>query len=246
MQIFLEAETIFHIGAFNITNTYLTSLLVVLGLCAFGYFFSKRIEYVPKKLQNAVEYIIEGLFGFFEKVFDDREKTKKYFSFIITLFLFIILSNWLGIFPGMGTIGIYEEHNGKEILVPFFRSVNSDINMTLALAVISVIATNLLGIATIGFFKHAKKFINFKGPIDFFVGILELVSEVAKIISFSFRLFGNIFAGEVLLVVMAFLLPYIVPLPFMALELFVGFIQALVFSMLTVVFLKIAMEDVAH
>jgi len=246
MEIFLEAEKLFHIGAFNVTNTYLTSLLVVVVLSVLAILFSKKIKQIPGKAQNLVEYVIETLFEFFEKIFDDKEKTKKFFPFIATIFLFILFSNWLGIFPGMGTIGIYEEHNGKEILVPFFRSVNSDINMTLALAVLSVVATNVLGIAAIGFFKYAKKFINFRGPIDFFVGILELVSEVAKVISFSFRLFGNIFAGEVLLIVMAFLLPFIVPLPFMALELFVGFVQALVFSMLTVVFLKIATEDTHH
>jgi len=142
MQIFLEAEKIFHIGAFNVTNTYLTSLLVVMVLSVLAFLFSKKIKQVPGKIQNLVEYIIETLFEFFEKVFDDKERTKKFFPFIATFFLFILFSNWLGIFPGMGTIGIYEEHNGKEILVPFFRSVNSDINMTLALAVISVLMTD--------------------------------------------------------------------------------------------------------
>jgi F-type H+-transporting ATPase subunit a len=246
MNIFLEAEKIFHIGSFGITNTYLTSSLVVLGLSAFAAGFSRKISYLPGKIQNLVETVLEGFLDFFEKIFDDRQKAKKFFPFIATFFLFIVLSNWLGIFPGMGTIGFYEQHNGKEILVPFFRSVNSDINMTLALAVISVLATNILGIATIGFFKYAGKFINFKDPISFFVGVLELVSEVAKVISFSFRLFGNIFAGEVLLVVISFLLPFVAPLPFMALEIFVGFVQALVFSMLTTVFLKIATEEAHH
>jgi F-type H+-transporting ATPase subunit a len=115
--------------------------------------------------------------------------------------------------------------------------------MTLALAVISVLATHVFGVMTIGFFKHAHKFFNFSSPINFFVGILELFGEVSKMISFSFRLFGNIFAGEVLLVVILTLVPYIAPLPFFALEVFVGFIQALVFSMLTLVFMKVAMAE---
>lgn len=246
MNIFLEAEKIFHIGSFWVTNTYLTSSLVVLGLSAFAVGFSRKIGYLPGKIQNLVETVLEGFLDFFDKIFDDREKAKKFFPFIATFFLFILLSNWLGIFPGMGTIGFYQQHNGKEILVPFFRSVNSDINMTLALAVISVLFTNIFGIATIGFFKYTGKFINFKDPISFFVGVLELISEVAKVISFSFRLFGNIFAGEVLLIVMSFLLPFVAPLPFMALEIFVGFVQALVFSMLTTVFLKIATEEAHH
>jgi len=105
--------------------------------------------------------------------------------------------------------------------------------------------SGIFGIIGIGFFKHAGKFISFKGPIEFFVGLLELVSEVAKMISFSFRLFGNIFAGEVLLTVVLFLVPYLVPLPFLFLEIFVGFVQALVFSMLTLVFLKMAVSE-AH
>ena len=138
-------------------------------------------------------------------------------------------------------MGIFERgHEGQEIFVPLFRSTASDINFTLALAIISVVATQLLGIAAIGFAKHAAKYISFKGPIQFFVGILEIVSEVAKMISFSFRLFGNIFAGEVLLIIIGFLVPYVVPAPFLMLELFVGFIQALVFAMLTLVFISIA------
>jgi len=103
-----------------------------------------------------------------------------------------------------------------------------------------------MGVAAIGFFKYASKFINFRNPVNFFIGILELVSEVAKVISFSFRLFGNIFAGEVLLTVVLFLLPWFAPLPFLFLELFVGFVQALVFSTLTLVFLTLATAEAEH
>jgi len=127
--------------------------------------------------------------------------------------------------------------HGKEVFVPLFRSTNSDLNNTLALAIVSVASVQFFGIITIGFFKYAGKFFvsPFKKPygVGTFVGLLELVSEFSKMISFSFRLFGNIFAGEVLLVVVSMIIPYIVPLPFMFLELFVGFIQALVFSMLS-------------
>ena len=98
----------------------------------------------------------------------------------------------------------------------------------------------------IGFFKHIGKFISFKSPLAFFIGVLETVAEVAKILSFSFRLFGNIFAGEVLLIVVASLIPYIAPLPFLGLEVFVGFIQALVFAMLTLVFIKVAITETVH
>jgi F-type H+-transporting ATPase subunit a len=116
----------------------------------------------------------------------------------------------------------------------------------LAIALVSVLGTQIFGIATIGFFKHASKYLNFHNPILFFVGLLELVSEVSRVISFSFRLFGNVFAGEVLLIVVSALVPYLAPLPFLLLEVFVGFVQALVFSLLTLVFLSIATVEHAE
>ncbi len=137
----------------------------------------------------------------------------------------------------MGSVG------GKNVFIPFFRSSASDLNFTLALAIVAVVLVHILGVAAIGAGKHISKFFTLKSPLDFFVGILEFISEIAKMISFSFRLFGNVFAGEVLLVITAFLVPYLVPVPFLALEIFVGFIQALVFAMLTTVFISIAVSN---
>ena len=113
----------------------------------------------------------------------------------------------------------------------------------MAIALVAVISIQVFGVIAIGAVKYGKKFITFKGPIEFYVGLLEIIAEVAKILSFSFRLFGNIFAGAVLLTVMMFLVPYFVPLPFIFLEIFVGFVQALVFSMLTTVFLTLATAE---
>ncbi len=129
------------------------------------------------------------------------------------------------------------------------RSPASDLNFTLALALIAITFVNVVSIAATGFWSRFSVFFNFKSPIDFFVGILELVSEFAKIISLSFRLFGNVFAGEVLLAIMAYLVPYLVPLPFMFLEIFVGAIQAFIFGMLTIVFVGMSLghaQDVDH
>ena len=166
-----------------------------------------------------------------------------------TLFIFIIFLNWFGLLPGVGTIGFYEIEEGHEVaekvFVPLFRAGSADLNTTLALALISVVSIQISGIKTLGK-EYIGRFFNFKNPIYFFVGILELISEFSKIISFAFRLFGNIFAGEVLLTVIAFLIPVIAPLPFLGLELFVGFIQALVFSMLTSVFLSLATTKSEH
>ena len=169
-------------------------------------------------------------------------KNSQIFPLVATIFLFVIISNWMGLLPGFGSIGIWETHEGHEVFVPLLRSTFADINMTFALALISVTATQVFGFAMLGFKGYGGKFfINpFSDPIGCFVGILELFSEFSKMISFSFRLFGNVFAGEVLLLVISFLVPYIAPLPFYGLEIFVGFIQALVFSFLTLVFLNLA------
>jgi F-type H+-transporting ATPase subunit a len=134
---------------------------------------------------------------------------------------------------------------GEEELefVPIFRAASSDLNTTLAIALFSVIATQIAGLRHLGG-EYVGRFFNFKGgPIGFYVGILELIAEFAKIISFTFRLFGNVFAGEVLLAVITFLLPWVAVLPFMGLELFVGFIQAFVFAVLTLVFMSLATES---
>lgn len=128
--------------------------------------------------------------------------------------------------------------DGKTVgeLIPLFRGINTDLNTPLAIAIIAVIAVEWWGVSSLGFFSYGSKFINFKGPIDFFVGILELVSEIVRLVSFTFRLFGNMFAGEVVILMFTFLTPLILTLPFYGLEIFVGAIQAFIFSMLTLVF----------
>lgn len=243
MHISLSAEHIFTIGAFPVTNTLLMAWLAMAALLVFALVVYKKLKPLPVSgIQNFAEAVIDGAVSFIEDAIGSRKDAERFFPIVATLFFFVLLSNWMGILPLVGSVGFYEigEH-GKEF-IPLFRSANSDINMTLALAISSVIIVHVVGVSTIGFFRHAGKFLNFKNPILFFVGILELVGEVAKMVSFSFRLFGNIFAGEILLTVIAFLVPYIAPLPFLGLELFVGFMQALVFAMLTLVFLKIATE----
>jgi F-type H+-transporting ATPase subunit a len=246
LVISFSAETVLHIGQFPVTNSILMSWVTMVVLIALGLAASFRLSPIPGKLQNMGELIIESALDFFAGVLDSRHDAERIFPLIFTFFIFILLSNWLGLVPGIGSIGLTEVHEGKEVFVPLLRSTYSDLNMTLALALISVVATHIFGVAAIGFFKHTGKYITFKSPILFFIGVLELVAEVAKVLSFSFRLFGNIFAGEVLLVVMLGLVPYIAPLPFFALEVFVGFVQALVFSMLTLVFIKVATTEMAH
>lgn len=240
LHIEIAAEKILTLFGLPITNTLLMSWIVFGLLTLAAILISLRLNPIPQALQNIFELFVESFLGLMEGVFGMREKAEKYFPVVATIFIFILLSNWLGIFPGIGSIGLYEEVRGKQVFVPLFRSAASDLNFTLALAILATFLVHIFGIRAIGVAKHVGKFLTIRSPIAFFVGILELVSEAAKVISFSFRLFGNIFAGEVLLIIMAFLIPYAVPVPFLMLELFVGFIQALVFAMLTMVFISIS------
>lgn len=247
----IAAEKLFYFGGFAVTNTLVTSWIVVALLVGTAILVYKRLALVPAGLQNVFEFFVEGFLSLMEGVLGSRLLAEKYLPIVATVFLFILASNWLGIIPGIGSIGFFEEVDHHIRFVPLLRSAASDLNVTLALATVTVFIIHIAAVGAIGLKLHLSKFFSFKGPIEFFVGILELVSEFAKIISFSFRLFGNIFAGEVLLVVTAFLVPYGAPIPFLMLEVFVGFVQALVFAMLTTVFISIAVShhgesEVAH
>jgi len=247
MHVSIQPEIIGVLLGMPISNSLILSLLTALILVGGGLLVVTSLRLVPQKLQNGVEIVVEAILDFITQVLGDKEQAKKFFPLIATIFLFILLNNWIGVLPGIGSIGFYEIDHGEEVFVPFFRSANSDLNTTLALALIVMAAIQLYGIQKLGFFRHwAKFFIFTKGPIYFFVGLLELVGEFAKIISFSFRLFGNVFAGEVLLLIVMLLVPLVIPLPFLFLEFFVGFIQALVFAMLTLIFLKVATTEVEH
>lgn len=236
----LAAETLFTILTVPVTNTLIMSLLVTGMLVVLGFFLRARIALVPSSLQLTFEIFIEGAVDMLNGIFGSREKTMRYFPLIASIFIFILLSNWLGLLPGVGSIGFFETHNGEETFTPLFRGSATDLNFTLAFALMAVILTHSFGIAAIGAFKHASKFFSFKSFMSFFVGILEFISEIGKLISFSFRLFGNIFAGEVLLALAFFFLPYVVPIPFLLFEVFVGLIQAFIFAMLTAVFISMA------
>lgn len=250
MEISLAPESIFNLGEFSITNSFLMTLVISTIIILAALAIKRRIGIIPGGFQNAAEFVIEALLNLGDSVTQDRKQTKIFFPLVATIFIFVILSNWIEIIPGLGTVGVNRTHHGEEILVPFIRSNSADLNVALALALISVGAAQFMGVMALGVRKYSSKFLisPFKKPyfIGTFVGILEIISEFAKIVSFSFRLFGNIFAGEVLLTVILSLIPYIAPLPFLFLEIFVGFIQALVFSMLTLVFLKMAVTELEH
>lgn len=240
LNISISAEPLFQLGSVTITNSILTTWIVTGLLILFAVSFSRKIKSdgKPGRLQTFVEFLIEGIANFVESIVGKR-KARIFFPLIATLFFFILFSNWSGLLPGAGTIGMRAMLHGKDTFIPFFRAPTADVNTTLALGLISMVMVQVYGLKFLGI-KYLKKFFDFSNPINFFVGILELVSDISKIISFTFRLFGNILAGEILLLVIGLILPILGPTPFLALEVFVGFIQALVFMMLSTVFINMA------
>ncbi len=237
MNISLAAEPVFYFLGVPITNSLLGTWVVMAFLLGLTVMVNRGARLIPRGIQNLFEEILNAYLELAESVVGEKART--FFPLVFTFFLFIILSNWFGLIPGVGSLGFNEEIHGVKTFVPIFRAATSDLNTTIALALISVLASQYYGFKFLQI-KYLKKFFDFRGPINFFVGILELISEFTKIISFAFRLFGNIFAGEVLLMVMAFLIPLAGSLPFFGLEIFIGFIQALVFSMLSLVFFNVA------
>ncbi len=226
-----------------ITATLLTTWLTMAILIALAITIRHQLKAIPGKLQSVAEMIVGGVFDYMSDVLESRTMALKYFGVVMTIFIFVLTLNWIGLLPGVTSIGYYTE-GGK--FIPFLYPAATDLNLTLAFALIAFVTIEMAGFVTLGFFKYAGKFINFSSPLAFIIGLIELISELARLISFSFRLFGNIFAGKTLLVVIMFFIPYIVPVPLIAFEVFVGFIQAFIFAILTLFFIKLAAAEPKH
>lgn len=233
-HISIKPDIVARIGSFPITNSLLLSVFVFAVFAALVAGYNSELK---KKKKSSFFYTIHGfvrgIHSFFESALGDR--TDYFFPLVGAFFFYILLNNWSGLLPGVGSI-LY--HNA-----PLFRANTADLNTTVALAIITMVYVQYVGIKIVGAKSHIGKFVNFASPIAFFVGILEIISEFSRILSFAFRLFGNIFAGEVLLAVVAFLIPYGASFPFLLLETFVGLIQALVFAMLSAVLFRLAVSE---
>src|SRR3989344_2089617 len=219
LHIAIAAEKLGAIAGVPITNTLVTTWAVMAFLIVGSIWVGARLSVAPRGIQNFLETLFEYVLDFIADVLGSRKMAAAFF-------------------PGIGSIR-FGEH-------PLLRSVNTDMNVTLALALIAFVVIEIAGVRALGIGGYAGKFFNFSSPLNFFVGVIELASELARIVSFSFRLFGNIFAGEVLIAVATAFLPLVLPVPLMAFELFVGFIQAAVFALLTLFFIRIAMTPLAH
>lgn len=274
----IAPEAIFQSGVPWFTNAVLTTFIVDIILIVIALAARSRIKEIPSGFGNFIEFVVETLYNLTQSV--AGKNARKFFPWVATIFLFVLVSNYSGLFPGVGSIGVYHAYEGaaeehsllrfnfsvasadesvalegvaasqeavseKGKFIPIFRAPSADLNVTFAIALVAMFMVQFWGVQALGT-SYFKKFFNFNSGKGFmrgifaFSGILELFGEIAKIISFSFRLFGNMFAGEVLLAVVIFLVAFLVPAPFYGLKLFVGFIQALVFMMLTVVFFSTA------
>jgi F-type H+-transporting ATPase subunit a len=239
IHVALKAEQIGSVFGFPLTNSILMAWVVMALLIGVTYFFGKSLKMVPSRLQAGVELVLEGGLGYMTEVLESEKLARRFFPLIASLFFFILAINELEFFPGVGSIGL---QHGQE-LIPFFHAPTADLNFTLALAIIAFFSIEIAGIAALGFFKYAGRYVNLHSPTGFVVGIIEMVSNLGRLISFSFRLFGNIFAGEVLVMIALFFLPYVVPAPLMGFEMFIGFVQAVVFAMLTLFFIKLSVME---
>ncbi len=240
LHIALASERLWEVFGFPITTSLLTTWLVMAVLILTAFLISRRVSLVPGTLQSAIEMFFEYLLSLMEGMLGSRAVAERYFPLIATIFLFIFTANMFDFLPIFGTIGLWHEHE----LVPLFHAVNADLNTPLALAIISFLVIEVSGIAMLGVLKYGSKFVNFKGgAMGFAVGLLELIGNLARLVSLSFRLFGAIFAGEILLMVVGTFVPYLLPVPLMLFEMFIGLLQAAVFAILTLAFIKLAIEE---
>lgn len=268
----IQPDVIFNLFGFPITNTLFCTWLTIIALVVVTYFGTRKRDLIPSGFQNFVEWGVESILNLVQGVVG-KEKGRRFFPLVATFFFFILFANLFDVLPGIDTIGwvnvtaLQDAHlavpsgpivflfgNASNKLVPWFRPPTSDLNLTFAMALISVVVTQVFGFIYLGAGEHLSKYFPFKalfthgaqGPIEFFVGLVELVTEISRLLSFSFRLFGNLFAGSAVLALFAFLVPALGDVIFIPLELFVAFVQALVFTLLTLVFMQMATTSYEH
>jgi F-type H+-transporting ATPase subunit a len=257
----LPAETVFHLFGFPIANSVIAAWITIIFLVGFSYVVTRRIRLIPRRWQALLEFALGALYDFCKRVAGE-ENGRRFFPAVATIFLFVIFNAWLGLVPGFGSITI---HHGAGHLL---RPANTDINMPMALAVMSFCIVNYFGIRSLGT-GYLAKFVNvgqflgglrqlfrgklmaglngmFTGVIHIFIGFIEALSNFVRIVSFTLRLFGNMTAGEILLLIATFLIPFLFALPFYGIELLVGFVQALIFGGLTLIFLTVAVASHAE
>jgi F-type H+-transporting ATPase subunit a len=257
----LSAEALFYIGSLPVTNTLFTTWITIAILLLFAIFSTRKMKLIPSRLQVAFEFVVSTLLNLCESI-AGAKYGRQVFPIVATIFLFVFINAWTSLIPGYGSVTIGVEHLGNQISIPLLRGANTDINVPLALALVAFVTVWFFGFKASGL-RYLSQFFQFKkfglafidighgnlkgalgnfgfGVIDFFVGILEFISQFIRLISFTFRLFGNMTAGEILLLSISFLVPWVLSIAIYGLEMLVGFVQALAFSLLTLIFTSMA------
>lgn len=249
-----------------VTNTFLLTVISALIVGVIFVIAAYKPKIVPGRLQNLVEWCFELLLGLCEEV-AGKKNGRRFFPWVASMFLLILIANWWEVIPGIESIGwrttstdisaacahataiggVFLTGASSNCIIPWFRPPATDLNFTIGLSIVSVVMTQIYGFAILGWrLQLSRYFVFTEGPIGFIVGLLEIPLEILRILSLSFRLFGNLFAGDVLLLVMSFLTAGVGAIPFYFLEVFVGFIQAFVFAFLTLIFMTLGTTAHGH
>ena len=240
LSIDIKTAPIFHIGSFAITNAMITgSVSLIIFISIFLYIRMKVKSHQYNRFIGLMQWAFEGMYSQIESVIPDRKIARRIATLALTIFFYVLISYWMSILPGLDSV----KWNGHPIL----RSIAADLNFTFAIALISLVITQIYAIRELGHIGNLKRYFRnpIKDPLGAFEGVLELIGEISRYTALSLRLFGNCFAGEVLLLIMSVLTGFFATLAlpvFMAFELFIGFIQAYVFFILTVIFTSLAMS----
>jgi len=240
IHVAIEAETLFTIGPLHFTNSMVGALLASLVLLLGAWYISRRPSLVPGRLQSALELPVELMSGI---VAGSSSRWRGYVALILGFFLMILAANWIGLLPGVGTIAVTVVEEGGEAAVPIVRPASADLNFTLGLAIVAFVMFVYWGIRANGGGGYLKELLGeplYMAPLMF---PINLISELSRLISLSMRLFGNVFAGEVLLATMIALAPILIPAVFLGLELLFGFVQALVFALLAMTYIGTAIAE---
>ncbi|MCL2109990.1 F0F1 ATP synthase subunit A [Microgenomates group bacterium] len=239
INISLSPEVLFTIFGFGVTNSFFWQMVVTLLLLGMILGVMKKWQLIPNKLQVAVEMVVEWMLNSVSMMTGSRDKTKKLFPLVITLFFYILFCNLFSLMPALSAFSLRREQGE----VPIFRTALADYGQVLVLTLLVVGLVQVLFITYQGIKPYMKQWFDFSSPINFVLGLMNIVGELAKALSLSFRLFGNLFAGEVLTAVMMFLAPFILPIPFTFLSMLTCVVQALVFASLATVYLGQAMGE---
>ncbi|MBU2575718.1 F0F1 ATP synthase subunit A [Patescibacteria group bacterium] len=235
MDLTITPKILTYIAGFPITNTFWVTILLSILLILVFVIGSHKMREVPKGLQLWLEVIVGGTRSFMDDATNSNKVTNRLHPWILTIFLLFIVGNVISFIPGLPAL----TYNGELI----YRTATTDYNMVFIIALVFLIVAQAVSITTGGFFGYIKKFINFRSPLKFILAFFEIIGEIAKLISVSFRFFGNAFAAEVLLAVLFIIFPYILPLPFMMILLLSSVVQPAVFALLIMVYIQMSIVD---